>query len=84
MMPDLNNLTKAAGEPAEVRIYVSRFWGKKPMPEPPPEELQKKRKRGSAPGWIEYEEITDKVPSQVKEMIAFFDQRIKLYQEGKG
>jgi len=82
-MPTLDNLDKTdKTKPAEVRILIQRFGGKKPAEEPTGE-IPKKKKRGGAPGFIEYEDVTKQVPDQVKIIQEFFDSRIKLYQEGK-
>lgn len=85
MMPSLDNLEKTAKEkPAEVRIFVSRFYGKAPKTEGfGVDTPYKKKGRGSAPGRIEYEDITDKVPDEVEKLRSYFDDRIKQYQEGK-
>jgi hypothetical protein len=83
MMPTLDNLAYTDKEkPAEVRIFIQTLGGKAKAP-PLEEGTYKKRKRGSAPGLMEYTDVTDQYPDQVKEMQAFFDKRIKLYQEGK-
>jgi len=85
MMPTLKNLEQTAEtKPAEVRIFIQTIGGKEKAPLLLTDEVPYKKKgRGSAPGKIVYEDVTDKFPEQVKDMQAFFDGRIKLYQEGK-
>jgi len=84
MMPTLKNLADTAEKkPAQVRIFIQRIGGKKPV-EMVPGEIPKKTKKGGAPGNIDYEDITEKVPKEVQTMMAFFDKRIEEYQEGKG
>lgn len=83
MLPNLKVLEQTANEkPAEVRIIVNRFYGKKPAGQLEVD-VYKKKKRGSAPGWIEYEDITDQVPEVVAKMRTFFDKRVKEYLEGE-
>ncbi len=83
MLPNLKVLEQTANEkPAEVRIIVNRFYGKKPAGQTEID-VFKKKKRGSAPGWIEYEDITDQVPEVVAKMQTYFDKRIAEYLKGK-
>ncbi len=82
-MPTLGNLEKTQDEkPAEVRIILQRFGGKVKV-EDEHGVMPKKKKRGSAPGFIEYEDVTDQFPDSVKAMEGFFDKRIAEYQEKK-
>ena len=77
MLPTLDNLAHASEKEAEIRLYTQRIYGKKPAP--PGEEIKKKG-RGKAPGWIEYEDITEQVPDQVERLKTFFDKRIAEFQ----
>jgi hypothetical protein len=64
MLPTLKNLDEAKERPAEIRIIVQRIYGKKKADKSEGE--FKKKGRGSAPGWIEYEDVTDSMPEIVK------------------
>ena len=81
MHPTLEVLKQTAEEkPAEVRIFIQRYGGKVVAP-PAEDKIYKKKGRGSAPGYMEFIEVTDKYPEQVKEMEDFFKGRIKLFEE---
>jgi len=82
-LPTMPNLEAASTKPAEIRIIIQRFGGKKPAVLTPGE-IPSKTKKGGAPGFMEYEDVTESVPDQVESMKSFFDGRIKLYEEGKG
>ena len=75
MMPTLDNLGHAEEVPT-VRIYIQRMGGKVKAPQGKGYE---KKGRGSAPGFIDYEEVTAKVPELVKEMEGFFKKRVGLF-----
>jgi len=77
MMPSLDNLAHAAEKDAEIRVLVQRIGGKKPASEG---EEFKKKGRGKAPGWIEYEDITEQASDQVERLKTFFDKRIAEFQ----
>ena len=77
MMPSLDNLAQTAEKEAEIRLYMQKIYGKKPAPAG---EEFKKKGRGKAPGWIEYEDITEQAPDQVDRLKTFFDKRIAEFQ----
>ena len=82
MHPFLEDLLKTAEEkPAEVRIFVLKFGGKKPAV--PNGEIPQKKGRGKAPGQMELIDITDQVPDEVKKFQVFFDERVVLYKKEK-
>lgn len=82
MHPTLENLEQTAAEkPAEVRIFIQRYGGKAKTAEVDVELLYKKKGRGSAPGFIEWEDITDTMPDSVKKMVEYFRDRIAKFME---
>ena len=82
-MPTLENLEQTVKEkPAEIRIFIQRFGGKV-QAQKEEGEMPKKKGRGKAPGFMEYEDVTDKYPELVAQMKGYFDGRIEQYQEGK-
>ncbi|MDP2726280.1 MAG: hypothetical protein Q8P59_01950 [Dehalococcoidia bacterium] len=85
MMSDLEQLQKTSeNKPAEVRLKQQKWGGKLPAGVPVEGDLVTKKGRGSAPGYMVYEDITDQIPDEVEKVRKFFDDRIELYQSGKG
>lgn len=83
MMPSENNLKQTEEEkPAEVRVFICRFYGKVKAEEVPGV-LYKKKGRGSAPGRIEYEDVTEQEEELLKKYQDWFDKRIEQYQGGE-
>jgi len=82
MMPFLQNLEQTVKEkPAEVRLYLLKFGGKLPAVKTT-EEGYKKKGRGTAPGYMEYIDITDQYPNQVLAIADFFKKRAKIFLSG--
>lgn len=79
---DLESLAEAAKKPAEVRVILQKFGGKKPVMATG--EIPKKTKQGGAPGYNEYTDITDQVPDQVLKMEEFFKDRAMAFLDGLG
>ena len=80
-MPDLDQLVHTEkNKPAKIRIFLQKFGGKVAaedqgaMPYP-------KKKRGSAPGYMEYIDITDTSPEEVAKVKVWFDKRVAEYQK---
>ncbi|MDP2727319.1 MAG: hypothetical protein Q8P59_07220 [Dehalococcoidia bacterium] len=85
MMSDLKQLQKTNESKApDVRILLQKWGGKLPAVAPVEGALPVKAGRGSAPGYMEYVDVTDSVPDEVEKVQKFFDSRIELYQAGKG
>ena len=84
MMSDLETLQETnTTKPAAVRIKLQKWGGKKPAGVPVEGALPVVKGRGSAPGYMEYVDVTEQVPDEVAKMEAFFNARIELYQAGK-
>jgi hypothetical protein len=79
MMTDLEQIARADAEkPAEVRLFVQKLGGKKPA-ETSPEAPYHKKGRGKAPGYIEYQDITESSPEQVAKLRDWFEARAKQF-----
>lgn len=79
MYPFLENLEQTAKEkPTEIRLYLLKFGGKLPATKVEAETC-KKKKRGSAPGYMEMIDITNQYPNQVKMVQAFFEDSAKKF-----
>ena len=81
-MPDLDQLVQTEqNKPPQIKIFLQKFGGKVAaedqgaMPYP-------KKKRGSAKGYMEYIDITDDQPEEVKKLKTWFDKRIEEYLGG--
>ena len=83
LTPFLDELAKTAEKPAEIRIFVLKFGGKKPAGTPAEGDMPVKKGRGSAPGYMELLDVTESVPGEVEKMREFFDERVELYQKEK-
>lgn len=78
-MPDLDQLAKTEEEkPARIRIFLQKFGGKMPADEAVGVPY-KKRKRGSAPGYMEYTDITDSSQEELAKLKEWFDKRVQEY-----
>ena len=84
-MTDLKQMENAEEKkPTEVRLYLQKFGGKVPAEDPNQALFQlKKKKKGSAKGYIEYIDITGDQPEEVAKLKTWFDKRVKEYLEGK-
>jgi len=77
MMPRLEQLANVDEKKPEVRIFVQKFGGKKPVEKT---EEWKKTGRGKAPGFMSYEDITDTMEAdQLKTITDWFVKRMEEY-----
>lgn len=84
MHPTLEVLDQTVKEkPAEVRIFLQKYGGKLPAPVEG-KAVYEKKGRGSAPGYMEWVEITGQVPEQVAAMEELFRARVKLFLQKVG
>lgn len=83
LTPFLENLEQTVEEkPTEVRIFLMKFGGKVAAGTVPSSELEggyKKKKRGSATGYMEIIDVTDQQPDQVIQMEEFFKSRCQEF-----
>jgi hypothetical protein len=70
MMTDLEKLAEAKDKPVEVRIYIQKFGGKTKVID-----NTKLIKRGGAPGFVEYEDVTEQMADKIQEMRQWFAER---------
>lgn len=84
MMPTLENLELAETEkPPEVELFLQKFGGKVKLgQEVASGKGYQKKKRGSAPGYMEYINITNEYPEQLSKLIAFFKSRAEKFLAG--
>ncbi|KKK62084.1 hypothetical protein LCGC14_3007880 [marine sediment metagenome] len=83
-MPNLDQLLfTEENKPAEIRVFLHKFGGKLPVEDQGAIPLTKKKK-GSAPGYSEYIDITDDQPEEVAKVKTWFDKRVAEYLEGGG
>jgi len=81
-MPTLPQLVQTEEEkPAKIRVFLQKFGGKVAAEDQGAMAFGKK-KRGSAPGYMEYIDITDASPEEVAKVKTWFDKRVKEYLEG--
>ncbi len=83
-MPTLANLEQTQNEkPAEIRLFLQEFGGKV-APEAVVTAPYTKKGRGSAPGFMQYTDVTNDNPEELEEMGKWFDARIQQYLDSKG
>ncbi len=81
-MPNLDQLVYTEeNKPAEIRVFIHKFGGKVAVEDPGAAPFTKK-KRGSAPGYSEYIDITEDQPEEVAKVKIFFDKRVDEYLKG--
>ena len=81
-MPNLDQLAYTdENKPAKVLIFNHKFGGKVAVEDPSAIPFTKK-KRGSAPGYSEYIDITAESPEELAKMKTWVDKRIAEYQAG--
>lgn len=81
-MPTLPQLENTAKKwPAKLMLYLQKFGGKAPVvahegiPTPG-------KKKGSAPGYMEYIDITETSAGELARLKPWFDRRVAEYLEG--
>jgi len=82
-MPNLDQLVfTEENKPARIRIFLHKFGGKVAAEDQGAIPYAKK-KRGSAPGYSEYFDITDAQPEELAKLKTWFDKRVAEYLEGE-
>ncbi len=85
-MTDLKQMENAEEKkPTEVRLFLQKFGGKIAAEDPNQALFHpKKKKKGSAKGYIEYIDITGDQPEEVAKLKMWFDKRVAEYlKEGE-
>lgn len=81
MMTDQDQMGRVEGEKAAVRVYLQKFGGKLPL-NVPLGPGYKTSKRGGAPGYQEYIDITD-TSSDLPQFEAWFTARAEAFLQAK-
>ena len=81
-LPYVEQLEALSDESAEVRIFLHKWGGKKPVDQAAPPSYVKKG-RGSAPGFIETTDVTENSKDQVVYWAKFFLGRVRKFIENQ-